>query len=67
MDAFQFLTHAESLAIGSHRVRTYRRRVILSNKENVYQDLRGFHTFFIPVEEGFKVQITLMRILKWIK
>lgn len=57
MDAFQFLTHSESLDIGTHRVRTYRRRVILSHKENIYQDLRGFHTFFIPVEEGFKPQV----------
>jgi hypothetical protein len=54
-DAFQFLTHSESLDIGHHRVRSFRQKVIMNKKEHVYQ-ADGFHTFFIPVEEGFKVK-----------
>ncbi|KAJ6637756.1 Fasciclin-1 [Pseudolycoriella hygida] len=52
-DAFQFLTHADSLDIGGHRIRSYRQKVISNKKESVYQ-ANGWHTFFIPVEEGFK-------------
>ncbi|XP_037921573.1 fasciclin-1 isoform X4 [Hermetia illucens] len=52
-DAFQFLTHSDSLEIGPHRVRSYRQRVIMMKKEYVYQAVGG-HTFLIPVEEGFK-------------
>lgn len=35
--------------------RSYRQRVISNAKESVYQAQGGF-TFFIPVEEGFKVR-----------
>lgn len=34
--------------------RSFRQRVIYTKKENVYQ-ANGGYTFFIPVEEGFKV------------
>lgn len=34
--------------------RSYRSRVIQNTKESVYQAQGGF-TYFIPVEEGFKV------------
>lgn len=54
-DAFQFLTHANSLDIGSHRIRSFLQKVIFNKKEKVFQ-ADGFHTYFIPVEEGFKVQ-----------
>lgn len=36
--------------------RSYRQRVIQNNKELVYQANGGF-TFFVPVEEGFKVRL----------
>uniref|UniRef100_U5EXZ7 Putative fasciclin 1 n=1 Tax=Corethrella appendiculata TaxID=1370023 RepID=U5EXZ7_9DIPT len=52
-DAFQFITHAESLDINQHRVRSFRQKIITNKKEYVYQAVGG-HTFFIPVEEGFK-------------
>ncbi|XP_037026779.1 fasciclin-1 isoform X3 [Bradysia coprophila] len=52
-DAFQFLTHADSLDIGGHRIRSYRQKVISNKKEPVFQ-ANGWHTFFIPVEDGFK-------------
>lgn len=34
--------------------RSYRQRVIANSKESVYQ-ANGGYTFFVPVEEGFKV------------
>ncbi|XP_055681274.1 fasciclin-1 isoform X2 [Lutzomyia longipalpis] len=52
-DAFQFLTYSESLDVNSHRMRSYREKVIMNKKENVFQAV-GSHTFFIPVDEGFK-------------
>lgn len=53
-DALTFLTNANSFNIGSHRVRSFYQRVIVNKKESLFQ-ADGFHTFFIPVEEGFKV------------
>lgn len=41
-----------------HFIRSYRQRVITMKKESVYQ-ANGGHTFFIPVEEGFKVNIII--------
>lgn len=35
--------------------RSYRQRVVQNKKETVYQ-ANGGHTFFVPVEEGFKVR-----------
>lgn len=43
-----------------HR-RSYRQKVISNKKESVYQ-ANGWHTFFIPVEEGFKVSTFLLYI-----
>lgn len=59
-DAFQFLTHANSLDIGSHRIRSFLQKVIFNKKEKVFQ-ADGFHTYFIPVEEGFKVRKLLTK------
>lgn len=53
-DALTFLTNANSFDIGSHRVRSFYQRVVVNKKESLFQ-ADGFHTFFIPVEEGFKV------------
>lgn len=54
-DAFQFITQAESFEnIGSHRIRSFRQKILTNKREHVYQ-ADGYHTFFIPVEEGFKV------------
>lgn len=55
-DALTFLTNANSFDIGSHRVRSFYQRVVVNKKEPLFQ-AEGFHTFFIPVEEGFKVGI----------
>ncbi|XP_063703463.1 fasciclin-1 isoform X2 [Culicoides brevitarsis] len=52
-DAWQFLTHSESLEIGTHRVRSFRQRIIMNKKDKLYSEAGG-HTFFVPVEEGFK-------------
>ncbi|XP_055716286.1 fasciclin-1-like isoform X2 [Phlebotomus papatasi] len=52
-DAFQFLTYSESLDINSHRMRSYREKVIMNKKEIVFQAV-GSHTYFIPIDEGFK-------------
>lgn len=54
-DALAFLTNANSFDIGSHRVRSFYQRVVVNKKESLFQ-AEGFHTFFIPVEEGFKVK-----------
>lgn len=53
-DALNFLTNANSFEIGSHRVRSFYQRVVLNKKEPLFA-ADGYHTFFIPVEEGFKV------------
>jgi fasciclin 1 len=53
-DALTFLTNANSFDIGNHRVRSFYQRVVVNKKESLFQ-AEGFHTFFIPVEEGFKV------------
>lgn len=53
-DALQFLTNANIFNIGAHRVRSFFQRVVISKKEQLYS-ADGFHTYFIPVEEGFKV------------
>lgn len=52
-DAFQFLNRSESLDLGAHRVRSFRQRVYENNKAGVFK-ADGKHTFFIPVDEGFK-------------
>lgn len=36
--------------------RSYRQRVQATNKEDIFKT-EGGHTFFIPVDEGFKVRI----------
>lgn len=64
-DALAFLTNANSFNIGSHRVRSFYQRVIVNKKEALFQ-AEGFHTFFIPVEEGFKVisSLVLCQVMK---
>ncbi|CRK94485.1 CLUMA_CG007991, isoform A, partial [Clunio marinus] len=52
-DALTFLTNANTFDIGSHRVRSFYQRVVIEKKESLFA-ADGFHTFFIPVEEGFK-------------
>ncbi|XP_069675634.1 fasciclin-1 isoform X4 [Periplaneta americana] len=52
-DAFQFLNQSENLDFEDHRVRSFRQRVNQNNKGNVFL-AEGKHTFFIPVDEGFK-------------
>lgn len=41
--------------------RSYRQRVIANSKELVYQANGGF-TFFVPIEEGFKVILYILTI-----
>ncbi|XP_021919036.1 fasciclin-1 isoform X2 [Zootermopsis nevadensis] len=52
-DAFHFLNQSENLDVGDHRLRSFRQRVYQNNKGNVFLS-EGKHTFFIPVDEGFK-------------
>ncbi|XP_068082628.1 fasciclin-1 [Anabrus simplex] len=52
-DALQFLNHSENLDLGMHRVRSFRQRVYQNQKAEVFR-AEGHHTFFIPVDEGFK-------------
>lgn len=42
--------------------RSFRQKVVINKKEPVYQAVGG-HTFFIPVEEGFKVIIHTQRLI----
>lgn len=52
-DAYQFLTYSENIDIGDIRLRTFRSRVNIQKRESLYQ-ASGGHTYFIPVEDGFK-------------
>ncbi|XP_058816986.1 fasciclin-1 isoform X3 [Topomyia yanbarensis] len=52
-DAFQFIQHAENLDINQHRIRSFRQKIVMARKEDIYKAVGG-HTFLIPVEEGFK-------------
>ncbi|XP_055615334.1 LOW QUALITY PROTEIN: fasciclin-1-like [Toxorhynchites rutilus septentrionalis] len=52
-DAFQFIQHAENLDISQHRIRSFRQKIVMAKKEEIYKAVGG-HTFLIPVEEGFK-------------
>ncbi|XP_053689218.1 fasciclin-1 [Sabethes cyaneus] len=52
-DAFQFIQHAENLDINQHRIRSFRHKIVMMRKEDIYKAVGG-HTFLIPVEEGFK-------------
>lgn len=54
-DAYQFLVNANIFNINPHRVRNFYQRVVYFKSEKLYQ-ADGYHTFFIPVEEGFKVK-----------
>ncbi|KAK6617553.1 hypothetical protein RUM44_005141 [Polyplax serrata] len=54
-DAYQFLNQSENIGLGKHRIRSFRQRVILNNKESIYR-ADGRYTFFIPVDEGFTRQ-----------
>lgn len=52
-DAFQFLNQSEILELDNHRVRSFRQKVYQNNKSDIFK-AEGRHTFFIPVDEGFK-------------
>lgn len=52
-DAFQFLNQSELLDLDGHHVRSFRQRVQLMNKQDVFK-AEGRYTFFIPVDEGFQ-------------
>ncbi|KAK9880989.1 hypothetical protein WA026_014336 [Henosepilachna vigintioctopunctata] len=51
--AWEFLENYESLIMGDHRLRAFRQRVQATNKGDIF-NTEGGHTFFIPVDEGFK-------------
>lgn len=51
--AWEFLENYESLIIDPYRLRAFRQRVQATNKEDIFKT-EGGHTFFIPVDEGFK-------------
>nr|XP_029717678.1 fasciclin-1 isoform X1 [Aedes albopictus] len=52
-DAYQFILHAENMDISQHRIRSFRHKMTMAKKEDIYRAVGG-HTFLIPVEEGFK-------------
>ncbi|XP_072940120.1 fasciclin-1 isoform X2 [Epargyreus clarus] len=52
-NAFQFLEHSDVFDIGPHRLRSFRQKVNQLQKKEVF-NADGRHTFFIPVDEGFK-------------
>ncbi|XP_014367289.1 fasciclin-1 isoform X2 [Papilio machaon] len=52
-NAYQFLEHSDVFNIGQHRLRSFRQKVNQLQKKEVF-NADGRHTFFIPVEEGFK-------------
>ncbi|VVD01840.1 unnamed protein product [Leptidea sinapis] len=52
-NAFQFLENSEDFSIGQHRLRSFRQKLKQLQKKDVF-NADGRHTFFIPVDEGFK-------------
>ncbi|XP_039290461.1 fasciclin-1 isoform X3 [Nilaparvata lugens] len=52
-DAFQFLNRSENLNLDKHRVRSFRQRVQVTGKSDLFR-AEGRYTFFIPVDEGFQ-------------
>lgn len=58
-DAFLFLNQTDNIDVGEHRVRSYRHRVQIAQKESVFKK-EGRHTYFIPVDEGFKVSLNFI-------
>lgn len=52
-NAYHFLEHSDLFNIGQHRLRSFRQKVDQLKKHKVF-DMDGRHTFFIPVDEGFK-------------
>ncbi|XP_071443491.1 fasciclin-1 isoform X2 [Hetaerina americana] len=51
-DAYQFLNQFENLEL-DYRLRSYRERVQRNSKSDIFK-AEGRHTFFIPIDEGFK-------------
>ncbi|XP_074115008.1 fasciclin 1 Fas1 domain-containing isoform X1 [Cotesia typhae] len=60
-NAFQFLNQSDSINLGKFRIRTFRQRVLLNNKEDIFK-AEGGYTFFIPDEEGFKPSVRPTKI-----
>lgn len=54
LNALQFINASNTLDIGTHRVRSFRERVFVAGRGNLFE-AAGYHTFLVPVEEGFKV------------
>ncbi|XP_035438611.2 fasciclin-1 isoform X2 [Spodoptera frugiperda] len=52
-NAYHFLEHSDLFNIGQYRLRSFRQKVNQLKKSKVF-DSDGRHTFFIPVDEGFK-------------
>ncbi|KAH8388654.1 hypothetical protein KR093_011727 [Drosophila rubida] len=53
MDAMQFMRVADQLNLGNRTLRTYRTQVAIAKKESLFES-PGFHTFLVPIDEGFK-------------
>ncbi|KYB28513.1 Fasciclin-1-like Protein [Tribolium castaneum] len=51
--AYEFLEYYESLIFHPHRLRYFRQKVQQHSKQDIFKT-EGGHTFFIPVDEGFK-------------
>ncbi|XP_046682361.1 fasciclin-1 isoform X3 [Homalodisca vitripennis] len=52
-DAWTFLNQSENIELDSHRIRSFRQRVQLMKKADIFK-AEGRYTFFIPVDEGFQ-------------
>ncbi|CAG9795259.1 unnamed protein product [Diatraea saccharalis] len=53
-NAFQFLDNSDEFNIGQHRLRSFRQKVTHQLQKKEVFNADGRHTFFIPVDEGFK-------------
>ncbi|XP_077294817.1 fasciclin 1 Fas1 domain-containing isoform X2 [Arctopsyche grandis] len=52
-DAKYFLLNSENFDTQQHRVRSFRQKVTQLKKQDIFSN-EGRHTFFIPIDEGFK-------------
>ncbi|XP_036144601.1 fasciclin-1 isoform X2 [Monomorium pharaonis] len=60
-NAFDVLNQTEGLNLSDYRVCTFRQRVLIEQKKDIFTN-KGCHTFFIPVDAGFKTEQRLNKI-----
>ncbi|KAI4459743.1 periostin-related [Holotrichia oblita] len=52
-NAWDFIAKFESFNFKTYRIRTFRQRINQTNKAEIFKN-EGGHTFFIPIDDGFK-------------